>query len=256
MSFSDLIKDHWEKGSATVATALAAALAFQKDLSEISLGLRFFIGSFAGLWATLSVAEMLARKPKERSIGFPDKVEEPAIPIWWFAVRVILLLIVCALSVFLLRQIATFHNVRVLESTHLANPFEGIIEVQPAHRATNLTVSLSTSQAAAVQIVGLAPASWNNQDPADWRMQNETPFGVTLILRDFKSPQVFGVWYKLSASSQELDVDVRPDPAEVSVIRGSQFYKYQRNIWIFGGVLWTVALVFWSYRSSWFRPIT
>jgi hypothetical protein len=162
----------------------------------------------------------------------------------------------CALSVFLLREIATFHNVRILQNTHLGDPFAGVVEIQPAHRATNLTVTLSTNQAAAIKIVGLAPASWNNQDPVDWRMQNETPFGVTLILQDFRSPQVFGVWYKLSASGQEVDVEASPDPAEVQVIRDWQFHKYQRNIWIFGGVLWAVALVFWSYRSSWFRPTT
>ena len=167
-----------------------------------------------------------------------------------------LILIVCAMSVFLLREIATFHNVRVLQTTYLEEPFVGVVEIQPAHRATNLSVSLSTNQTRAIKIVEIAPASWNNQDPVDWRMQNDTPFGVTLILQDFKSPQVFGIWYKLSTKAQELDVDVRPDPAEVRVIRSAQFQQYQRNILIFGGVLCVVALLFWCYRSSWFRPTT
>lgn len=256
MSFGDAIKEHWEKGSAFIAIAFETALAFQKDLAEISLGTRFVIGGLAGLWATLSVTEILRREPRKGSIGFGNKIEEVAKNTWWYTARVILILVMCAVSVFLLRQIATFHNLLVLQKPYSVDQTAGTVEIQPAHRPSSVTVNLSTSQSPPMKIVYIAPASWNDKDPVQWQMKNDSPFGVTLILPHFRSPQVFGIWYRLAGDPRQLDVEVIPDPAEVRVIRGGQLDQYRRNIWIFGGVLCLTALLFWSYRSSWFRPLS
>jgi|ERR1035441_2041499 heme/copper-type cytochrome/quinol oxidase subunit 2 len=255
--FADVFKEHWEKGAAVVALVFEAAMAFERHLAEISLETRFVIAGIAGAVGTLLVTEMLSWRPKRVRAGFQtDTKRMPSVSIMWVAVRAIVIVCLCTISVFLLDEIATFHNVRLLQRTDSGNPAVGTIEIQPAHTPTNLAINLSTRQANNISILDKAPASWNNQDPVDWRMQNDTPYGVTLFLREFKSPQVFGCWYRLSARSGELDVDVTIDPANVRVLRSEQLHRYRLNSRIFGGFLCLVALFSWCYRSCWFQLST
>ncbi|HEY6764293.1 MAG TPA: hypothetical protein VI386_05935 [Candidatus Sulfotelmatobacter sp.] len=255
--FADVVKEHWEKGAVVVALVFEAAVAFERRAAEVSLETRFIIAGIAGLVAALSVAEMLRFEPKRSSAGFRAEGEEqPNISIWSILARVIVISSMSALSVFLLNETAIFHNIRLLQKTDATNPFVGTIEIQPAHTPTNLAVSLSTSQTGHISILDKAPASWNNLDPVDWSMQNDSTYGVTFFLKDFKTPQVFGCWYRLSAGAEELGVDVRTDSPEVRVLRGQQLHKYRQNIWICGGLICAMALVSWSYRSFSFRLLT
>jgi hypothetical protein len=253
--FADGIEEHWEILAAFLTTVFGALTAFESHFAEISLETRFLMAGVTAGVAALAVAEM-SRYGPTRSAGFHLRTKKPpSLSTPWFARRVTAILAMCALGVFLLHETATFHNVRVLDNTPSSDPFVGSIEIQPAHMPTTLTINLSTNQSKAVKIIDKAPASWNDQDPVDWSMQNDSPYGVTLVLQGFKSPQVFGVWYKLSARAQELHIEVTAEPAEVRVLRAQQLRRYRRNIWIFGGLLCVFALVFWSYRSSWFRPV-
>lgn len=252
--FTGALKEHWEKGATVVALAFETAVAFERRAAEVSLETRFIIAGIAGLAATLSVAEMLRFEPKRSTAGFHAELERATISAPWVMVRVILICLMSTLSVFLLNQVTTFHNIRLMEEVRSNDRSVGTIEIRPAHTSTNLTINLSTSQINDVRIVDKAPASWNNEDPVDWRMQNDSPYGVTLFLKDFKSPQVFGCWYRLSgAEADELEVDVTADPAEVRVLRRQELSRYRRNVFISGGLLCVAGLVFWSFRSSWFR---
>lgn len=251
----DVIKEHWEKGAVAITLAFELVVAFEHHLAEVSFETRFLMVGFAGLVASLSVAEMLRYEHKPSPVGFhAETTERPNLSVWSLTFCVVTICAVSAPSVFLLNKTATFHNIRLLQRTLSSDATVGEIEIQPAHRPTNLTVSLSTNQARQIKIVDKAPSSWNRLDPVEWRMQNETPYGVTLFLQDFKSPQVFGCWYRLSAADGDLEVEVSPSSPEVRVLRTGQLDRYQRNAWIFGGFLCVVALVFWSYRSSWCRP--
>lgn len=254
MSLGDAIKEHWATGSALIAVAFQATLAFQKNLSDISLATRFLIAGAAGVWATVAVAEILRRKKPKSSKGFAPTIEVSTKSPAWYAARVLAIVVVCALSIFLLIQVETFHSVRVLERRGM-DPFVGIVEFQPAHRPATLTVSLSTSQVLQVKIVDIAPASWNDNDRVRWGVRNQSDHGMTLLLENFQSPQVFGVWYRLSAKDTKIDVDVNSDPPEVQVIRDGKLAEYRSNIWIFGGILCIGALLYWAYRSSWFGPV-
>jgi hypothetical protein len=247
------IKEHWEKGSVLVAVAFQAALAFQKEVADLSLTTRFFICGFAGVVAAFSVAEMLRKSKLKPPAGFGQKHEDPPKPLSCYLVRISCIAAISLLSVLLLRQVATFHSVRLLEKRSPTDAFVGTIEIQPAHRPASLTVNLSTSQVQPVTIADIAPASWNKEDPVKWGVQNQSPFGLTLLLENFKSPQVFGVWYKLSAAGAAIDIQADADPPEVQIIRGGELIKYNRNISIFGGILCTAALCYWAFRSSWFR---
>jgi hypothetical protein len=249
----NLIKEHWEKGSTLVAVGFQSALAFQKQLADLSLTTRFFICGLAGVLAAFSVAEMLRKSKPTPPAGFGQQHRDAPKPPSWYVIRVLCIAAISLLSVLLLRQVATFHNVRLLEKRSSTDAFVGTIEIQPAHRPASLTVNLSTSQVQPVTIADIAPASWNREDPVKWGVQNQSPFGLTLLLENFKSPQVFGVWYKLSVAGASVDIQVGADPPEVQIIRVGDLIKYNRNIWIFGGILCTAALCYWASRSSWFR---
>jgi hypothetical protein len=250
MTFSEKFKENWERVVTIVALTFGTIVSFERNLVEISLERRFLIVGLAGALATVWFAKILRPERTQLSVGFglPKKTNQRSLG--WFAIRAVFILAMAAMSVFLLRETITFHNVRVTRTTPPGNPSVGIIEIQPAHTPTALTVNLSTSQADQIKILFKAPASWNNEDPVDWGMQDDTPFGVTLNLRDFQSPQVFGIWYKLSGRAEELEVEARGNPAEVRVLRDEQLHKYRRNIWIFGGMLCAIALSFFFYRSS------
>jgi hypothetical protein len=248
----DLIKEHWPKGTALIAVVFQTALAFQKDLAEISLTVRFLIGGAAAVWSTFTVANLLRQEPAKVSTGFGKTSDAPRKTRWWYAVRVFSIVVMSGLSIFLLMQIATFHSVRIFERNSSADPAIGTIEIQPAHHSVSLKLDLSTNQIQSVTIEDIAPASWNNNDPVQWGVQNQSKYGITLVLQHFKSPKVFGVWYRLSAENGKIEVDLNSD-SEVEIIRGGKLSEYERNIWIFGGILCIAALLFWAYRSSWFR---
>jgi hypothetical protein len=252
-----IFKEHWEKGAAIVALSFEAAMAFERHLAEVSLETRFAIVGLTGLMATFLVVEMLCRKPKAASAGFQtEQRKPPATSVSWVLIRIVGILCLVATSIFLLDQTATFHNVRLLQRTDPASPAVGTVEVQPAHTPTNLVINLSTNQGKQVTILYKAPGSWNDQDPVDWRMQNDGPNGVTYFLRGFRSPQVFGCWYRLSAGAEQLDLEVIADPPEVRVVRSPELQRYRRNIWIFGGLLCVAALALWLYRSFWLQLST
>jgi hypothetical protein len=251
LSLRKAIKEHWGKGSALIASVFQAALAFQ-NFAVISLAIRFFICGLAGACATLAVADLLSRKKREQGAGFAPGGDDFPKPPWWHAVCVVSIVIVCILSVFLLMQVATFHSLRVIEKRSATNPFVGTIEIQPAHRPASLTLNLSTSQVQGVKME-VWPDSWNDSDRTKWGVRNQSEYGITLLLENFKSPQVFGVWYRLSVGASKIDIDVNSDPPEIQIIRGGELAKYQKNNWIFGGILCVGALLYWAYRSLWFR---
>jgi hypothetical protein len=248
------IKEHWEKGALVVCAAFESVVAFERHFAEISLAARFFLSGLSGAIAIWSVAEMLRRK-REHAIGFETGTKEEEISVGWISVRGLAILVVCAFSVYLFAQTATFHNLRVLQRTDTTNHSVGTIEIRPPHSPANVTLVVWTPQPD-VKILQEAPASWNEDDAVDWRMQNETPFGVTLILEDFKSPQVFGIWYRLSGRAEELRVEISVKPAEVRVLRAGELRSYRRLTWIFGGCLCAFGLLYWSHRSSWFQGAT
>ena len=167
--------------------------------------------------------------------------------------RIFMIVAFSVLSIFLLNKTATFHTIRLFQRSDPNDPFVGTIEIQPAHVPTSVRVTLSTSQTDDIRIVDKAPGSWNDQDNVDWGMQDDTPFGVTIFLKDFKSPQVFGCWFRLSQSADKLEVEAAPEQAEIHVLREGELHRYRRNIEIFGGVLCILALFVWCYRSCWFR---
>lgn len=256
MSFGS-IKEHWDKIATVIALTSEAAVAFEHHLAEVSLEARFVIVGIAGMAATLSLAEMIrwnSETPKAAGFNFG-----PAPRGRISAQRVIaagfIIVTSSTVSMFLLNETTTFHTIRLLQRTDSSDPSVGTLEVQPAHTPADVALTLSTSQVDDVEIEYKAPASWNDQDPVEWGIKNDSPFGSTITLNDFRSPQVFGCWFRLSKKPADgLKADATAvHHAEIRVLRDEQLRSYRRNIRIFGGVLCVVSLVYWSYRSCWFR---
>jgi len=253
-NFEEVIKEHWEKGTFLLGAAFEAVVAFEKHFTEISLPARFFLAGLSGAVVVWSIAEML-RRERTRDVGFQAEKKADGISSHWIVFRATAILAACGFSSFVFAKTATFHNIRVIQTTDINTPSVGMIEIQPPHSPVDLTLIVATPQPG-IRILEEAPASWNHEDPVEWEMQNETPFGVTLTLRDFKSPQVFGIWYRLSGRAEELEVSAIPKAAEVRVLRARELRTIQWLTWIFGGCLCAFGLGYWSYRSSWFQNKT
>jgi hypothetical protein len=237
----------WKILAAAVSTCVALLVGFERDLAALSLELRFAIVGILCLGAELFVAEVLAFK-RAKSVGFSKKSNAAPTPMSKI-LSIVVLVGIAAASVLLLLQIVNFHNIRILQRIDPHDSSVGIVEVQPSHRAIKLTLIMSTPQDGP-QILEKHPGSWNREDDVQWRMQNDSPSGVTLILLDFTSPKVFGMWYQLSGNATELRISERTDPAEIRVLRENQLDRFRLWIWMFGGALCAVGLFFWSFRSN------
>jgi hypothetical protein len=240
------VRKNWKTIAAIVGAIFAIIVGFQQRLAEITLEARFFLVGLAGILVVTFVARMVHIGPKSKGTK-TSTIRRLLIFGGGLAV-----LAACTLSLFLLFKTATFHNIRILKRTGVGSSTVGQIEIQPAHRPTTLTLTLSTPQAGPT-IVQEAPRDWNDDDRVSWKMQNESPHGVTLILEGFKSPQVFGIWYRMSGDASALEIGADSNPAEVPILRDHQLHAYYLNIKIFGGVLCILGLLYWSWESSWFR---
>jgi len=231
-------------GVAEISVSLLVG--FERDLVDISLELRFIVVGILCVTAMIFVAEVVALK-HGRTAGFVQG-SSPRKSLVGKIGRIFAILAVAGLTVFLLLNIVTFHNIRILQQIDPRDHSIGKIEIQPSHRATTLTVNLWTSQGGP-RIVREAPASWNRDDEVEWRMQNESPSGVTLTILDFVSPKVFGVWYQLSGDANALQFAASADPTNVRILRDSQLHVYRFWIFLFGGGLCIVGLLYWLCRS-------
>ncbi len=246
-----LLERPWNLLVGAATTAFALVTGFERDLAEISLELRFIVVGIVCLGAMLFTAEVLALK-RESSTGFAsDTPSEPSVfdKIW----RIVLLLVVGCLAAFLLLKIVTFHNIRIMQRIDRLDSSLGTIEIQPSHRSTELTVTLSTAQEGP-KILDKRLGSWNRENEVSWRMKDDSPSGVTLTIFDFVSPKVFGVSYRLSGDAGHLEVAAESVPEGARILRDREAHTFRFWILVFGGGLCVVGLLYWSYRSHWFRP--
>jgi hypothetical protein len=231
-------------GGATLGISLLVG--FDRDLVDISLELRFIIVGLVCFAAMIFVVEVVALK-HGRAAGFvPGNL--PKISMIGKMSRITAILAVDGLALLLLLKIVTFHNIRILQQIDPRDSSIGKIEIQPSHRPTNLTLNLWTSQDGP-KILRMAPASWNQDDEVEWRMQNQSASGVTLTLMDFTSPKVFGVWYRLSGPANGLEIGASADPSGVRILRDNQLHAYRLGIFMFGGGLCIVGLLYFLFRS-------
>lgn len=239
-NLESMFEKPWKMWVAVVSVAFGFLVAFERDLADISLEFRFAIVGVGSVVAVILMARILALRHKSKTslIGTIG--------------RGLVIVGVSGLAMLMLMRIVTFHNIRILQKIDPHNSSIGSIEIQPSHRSTTMIVRLATSQGK-TQILRQAPSNWNREDPVEWRMQNETPLGVTLTLLDFTSPKVFGVWYQLSGDARDLQIDASTDPPGVRILRNMQLDNYRKWIVIFGGVICGLGLLYWSHRSSWFR---
>jgi len=245
-----LLEKPWNLLVGAVTTALALVMGFERELAEVSLELRFFIVGFICLCAILFAAEVLALE-RERSVGFP--AGRPNGPSKLNLIgRGLLLVLVALLATILLLEIVTYHNIRIIRQVNHSKSSEGTIEIQPSHRSTELTVTVSTPQEGP-KILEKRLGSWNKEVEVSWRMKDDSPSGVVLTLSDFVSPKVFGVWYRLSGDAAELEVAVEATPEGTRILRDREIGKLRCWIFAFGGGLCVIGLLYWSYRSDWFR---
>jgi len=187
MSFEEIFREHWRKGAFFLGSlAFELVVAFEKHLADLTLAARFFLVGVCGFVAVWSVAEMLVFE-RERSVGFDSGTENKPSRVG-ILIRALTILAVCAFSAFIFGKTATFHNVCVTQKAYTANPTVGTVEIQPPHAPVDLTVLVSTPQPD-VKIIQEAPASWNAEDPVDWRMQNESSFGEPLYWRASEVPR-------------------------------------------------------------------
>jgi hypothetical protein len=245
-----LLERPWNLLVGAATTAFALIIGFER-LAEISLELRFIFVGIICFGAMLFSAEALALKRKSSTGLAPEAPRVPSAfdKIW----RIVLLLIVGCAAAFFLLKIVTFHNIRIMQRIDRLDTSVGTIEIQPSHRSTELTVTLSTPQDGP-KILDKRLGSWNRENEVSWRMKDDSPSGVTLTIFDFESPKVFGVSYQLSGDASHLEVAAESVPEGARILRDREVHTFRFWISVFGGGLCIVGLLYWSYRSHWFRP--
>jgi hypothetical protein len=245
-----LLEKPWNLLVGAVTIGFAVLMGFERDLAEVSLELRFIIVGMICVGAMFFVAEVLALKRKGSTGYVAEAARGPSsLDIIW---RGTSLLIVGVLATFLLLKIVTFHNVRILRRVDRLDSSVGTIEIQPSHRSTELTLTLSTPQDGP-KIVDKSFGNWNKENPVSWGMKDESPSGVTLTISDFVSPKLFGVWYRLSGDASHLDVEGESVPEGMRILRHREVQTFRTRIFVFGGGLCAVGLLYWCYRSRWLR---
>ncbi len=248
----DILKKNWDAAAAIVGFTSSALLTF-RSLVEMPLDFRLIlIGVFGSVMVALLVVT-LTRPPARSGAGFTSKeAANPAGPRVVKAAKIVLILLAGALAVFLLRLTVTYHVIHLNQRAD-TDPAVGGIELQPSHFPTDVTINLSTPQ----PDVRILDWSFKNcrasDDPVDPpNIQNETEFGITIHLYKFKTSQRFCIFYRLSDRAERLTVNAATPSIEV--LRDNRVSAYQKSILLyFGGGLCLFAVVFFSYRCSWFR---
>jgi hypothetical protein len=238
------LREYWGAAASILTLVFAVVCAFQQKFSEISLESRFFLVGLGGALAVIFITRAFCRK-SERLKG-SDPQDAKALPYLSWLGTPLAIAAFCMLTILLLRETATFHNVRILQQDYPEDANAGTIEVQPPHSPVSLVVRLSVPQSGPI-VLEEVPGSWNRDDVAQWRMENASRHGVTLILSGFRSPQVFGVWYRLSGEARAMEIEVSANPAEVRILNNHQLSVFYRNFWIFGGFLCVGGLLYWLF---------
>jgi hypothetical protein len=239
--------DAWKILAAGVSTSFALLAGFEHDLANLSLELRFIIVGILCLGVELFVAEALRFK-KHRGTGFHNKDEGNPSTLN-VGIRVAAIIAVAVFSSWLVGEILRFHNIRIVQRPNPMESNQGTIEIQPSHRPTKVTLTMWTPEGRP-EIVKKAPGSWNRDDDVVWRIQNDSPSGLTIFLSDFSSPKVFGMWYELSGDAGQLHVSIEPDPADVRVLHEDQVKKGLFYAKVYGGALCVLGLLYWLFRSG------
>lgn len=155
------------------------------------------------------------------------------------------LVVLCGASVVLFELTITYHNVRIFRHKG-SEPSTGQVEFQPPGSPTDLRITLWIPQSERSSLEAF-PASWNTANDADWGIEDQGQFQLSLSIRDFERPQVFGVWYRLSGPDGEPQVNADPLRAYVRVIEQEELSQYSTRFLYYGEVLCFLGTVLLFY---------
>ena len=127
-----------------------------------------------------------------------------------------------------------------------------MIELQPSHFPTDLTLILSTPQPD-VRILDLRPQGCGDDPINTPNMQDLTDFSAIIYLGRFEPSQRFCISYRLSSRAELLNIAVRTTVSYMEVLSYKRLHDYQKKVYYFGGVLLLFALLFFYCRYFWFR---
>jgi hypothetical protein len=235
-----VLKKYAQVLSGLVGATSSAVLAFT-NLGHLPLDARLVLVGATALIAVvvlcLLVSSPLKLRTRPGALGI--------------ALRCFVLLLVCWMAAKALQVTATYHSARIFQRVRSQYSNVGSIEIQPPRFPVQLTINVWVPQTGGVKIEKFFPASWNRQDPANWQERNRTNHQDTLLLTGFKTPQVFGIWYQLSASADALNWEAFPTPDNVRVLTEDELRRYHKWSYIYGGALWLIGVCFWFLRWFW-----
>lgn|ERR1700682_2800995 len=249
-NYLDSLKKNWDVAAAVFGFASSSLLTF-RSLVDMPLDARLiFIGVF-GVIMVAFVVVAVTRAPA-RGMGFasqPIKARPSRLAI---AGKIVLILLICAVAVFLLQLTVTYHNICFSQTTDSRDVTVGTIEVQPSHFPADLTLILSTPQPD-VRILDLHPQGCGDDPINTPNMQDPNDFSAIIHLYRFKTSQKFCLSYHLSDRADRLNIAVTTTVSNIEVLRDDRVRLYRKRVCSFGGALCLIALVFFSYRCYWFR---
>lgn len=247
----DTLNEMWP-GVATLLGAASSALLTFRNLIDMPLNIRLAMVGCTGIVMVALLVVALSPPPERRRAGYIwTSSGRPSVP--GIILKVVLILAACSLAIFLVRETVTYHNLVLSQHFNADDPQSGEVQLQPSHFVTAVTLTFDTHQPD-VRILGVEPRDCGEERLAQRPdMKDLSDFSVTFYLTKFRAAQKFCIPYRLSQKADQLHLVATPDLPDVEALSDERVAAHYKLIWYFGGILCLLALLFFSYRCSWFR---
>jgi hypothetical protein len=238
-------------GISALVTPIANSVLTFSRLIDIPLVLRLVLVSVFGATFTLCVVLMLTAPVDHHVTGFGKNRAKPRFRRFVIFGKMLVVVLACGAVVALFNWTVTFHDMRLSQTVDAQDARAGKVELVPSHFASNVTMTLSTRQPNVK--VKLAPRECGDTPLSSPNIEDQTDFGATYHLFEFKTPQRFCIAYRLLGRAEPPRAVAVPAVANVDVLTDRQVGSFRGISYAFGGILCAGSFLLFCYRYSWFR---